>query len=91
MSTKKHSKVARKEVEEPSRIIPRERIRLKSAKQICNYISSCIRRAEQAGGGDADNVFYKRVMMASMLIKALEVSDIEERIKKLEEVMNGNG
>ncbi|MFH0990270.1 MAG: hypothetical protein V1799_09695 [bacterium] len=60
---------------------PRQRIRLKSARDVCRYISSCIRRAEQGGG---DNTFYKRVMMASMLIKALEVTELEERIEKLE-------
>ena len=64
----------------------RRRIRLKSARDVCRYISSCIRRAEHAGGGETDNVFYKRVMMASMLIKALEVSELEQRLERLEQI-----
>lgn len=62
---------------------PRLRVRLKTPKDVCRYISSCIKRAERGGG---DNTFYKRVMMASMLMKALEVSEIEERLKHLEEI-----
>lgn len=62
---------------------PRKRIRLKTAKDVVRYISSCIKRAEKGGG---DNTFYKRVCMASMLIKALEVSTLEERLSRLEEI-----
>jgi hypothetical protein len=45
-------------------------------------MARCIRRAE---GGGSDSANYKLVMMASMLLKALEVSSLEERLEKLED------
>jgi hypothetical protein len=63
---------------------PRKRLgKLKSASDVARYMAKCIRRTE--GGGD-ENVYYKRVMMASMLLKALEVSALEERVSRLESV-----
>jgi hypothetical protein len=58
------------------------RIRLKTAKDVARYMARCIRRAEQ--GGDCGDS-YKLVTMASMLLKAVEVASLEERIKDLEQ------
>jgi predicted GTPase len=56
--------------------------KLKTANDVAKYMASCIRRAE---GGGSDSANYKLVMMASMLLKALEVSSLEERLEKLED------
>jgi hypothetical protein len=37
------------------------------------------------GGEGEVNRFYKLVMMSSMMLKAFEVGDLEERIKALED------
>ena len=59
----------------------RTRIRLKSVQDVCKYNSSCIRRTEREGG---ETTYYKRVMMAAMLVKALETGELEKRIERLE-------
>jgi hypothetical protein len=56
--------------------------KLKTASDVAKYIARCIRKTE--GGGD-ENRQYKQVMMASLLLKALEASSLEVRISKLEE------
>jgi hypothetical protein len=58
--------------------------RLKNAQDVAKYMARCIRRSEK-GEGDAVNKYYKQVMMASMMLKAFEAGDIEQRIKALEE------
>jgi hypothetical protein len=55
--------------------------RLKTATDVAKFIARCIRKTE--GGGD-ENRKYKQVMMASMLLKAIELSDLEERVSSLE-------
>jgi hypothetical protein len=50
---------------------------------VAQYIARCIKRAEKGEGGE--NGHYKRVMMASMLLRAIESSDIENRIEALEQ------
>jgi hypothetical protein len=67
-----------------TRIKPRARVRLKNAKDAARYIASCIKRAERGGEG---NELYKRVCMASILIKALEVATLEERMAQIEQLL----
>jgi hypothetical protein len=68
----------------------RKRIgRLKTASDIARYMARCIRRVERGGEGGDSNENYKLVMMASVLVKTLEVSSLERRIQKLEEVIGG--
>jgi hypothetical protein len=63
----------------------RQRIgRLKTAQDVAKYMARCIRRGEK-GEGDAVNRYYKLTMMASMMLKAFEAGDMEQRIKTLEE------
>ena len=66
----------------------RTRIRLKSAQDVCKYISSCIRRTEREGG---ETTYYKRVMMAAMLVKALEIAELEKRVEELEKHLAEKG
>ena len=61
--------------------------RLKTSRDVALYIARCIKRADR-GEGD-ENGHYKRVMMASMLLKAIETSDIEARIEALELKLDG--
>ncbi len=82
------TKVTRKTTLLNTKCIPRKRIgRLKTSKDVAIYIARCIKKAEK-GEGDA-NGHYKRVMMASMLLKAIEASDMESRIEALEQQMLG--
>ncbi len=62
--------------------------KLKSAHDVAKYIARCIRQTE--GGGD-ENRQYKLVTMASMLLKAIEVSYLEDRISALESVLQKKG
>jgi hypothetical protein len=70
----------------------RERVGpLNSAASVSKFMAKCIRRAcwaGQGGGESSANQQYKLVMMSSMLIKALEVSEIEKRLTKIEEALN---
>lgn len=63
----------------------KRRIRLKNASDVARYMSRCIRSVEQVGGEAEANLSYKKVSMAVMLLKAIEVSSLEERIKDLEQ------
>ena len=64
----------------------RKRIgKLKTAHDVAKYMARCIRKAE--GGGDS-NRYYKQVMMASMLLKAIEASSLEDRLAKLESIVS---
>ena len=68
----------------------RQRIgRLRTAQDVSKYIARSIKKAERTGGDGEVNIRYKLVMMASILLKSLEVSDLEKRITKLEELQNG--
>lgn len=78
--TKKRSAKA----DSAAKIKPRTRVRLKNAKDAARYMASCIKRAERGGEG---NELYKRVCMASMLIKAFELADHEERMARIEELL----
>lgn len=60
---------------------------LKTAQDVARYMARCIRRAERGEG--EENRHYKLVMMATMLLKAVEASDLEERISKLEQHLKG--
>ena len=63
----------------------RKRIgKLQTAKDARRYIARCIRTAERENTSESVNTHYKLVMMASMLVKAIEMADLEERITKLE-------
>lgn len=59
--------------------------RLKSSDDVAKYIARCIKRAERGEG--EENRRYKLVMMASMLLKAIEAADIEKRVTRLEDVI----
>ena len=78
---RKAAKRMTKHKKKPGVAEQRMRIRLKSPKDVCRYIASCIRRSER--GGDETRL-YKHVMMASMLIKAIEVAGFDERLSALE-------
>ena len=62
--------------------------RLKSASDVRAFIARCIRESAREGG-TSSTVHYRNVMMATMLLKAIEVSAIEERINKLEQTIAG--
>jgi hypothetical protein len=68
----------------PVKVSPKRIGRLKSAQDVAKYIAKCIRRGE---GGIDQNFMYKQVMMASMLLRAIEISSLEQRIEKLEDKM----
>jgi hypothetical protein len=57
---------------------------LRNAKDVARYMSRSIKRAERREGGDDPNIYYKLVTMASMLLKAIEVSTFEDRIARIE-------
>ena len=61
---------------------------LKSARDVARYQAKCIKLASR-GGGVLVNDCYKLVMMSSMLVKTLEVSELEERITILERNIKG--
>ena len=61
----------------------------KSASDVAKYIARCIKRTER-GEGDG-NTNYKLVMMASMLLKAIEGAELEKRIEKLERALQQRG
>jgi hypothetical protein len=64
----------------------RKRIgRLKSPSDVAKYIARCIRMTEK-GEGDV-NTSYKLVMMASMMLKAFETSEFDDRLTRLENTM----
>jgi hypothetical protein len=59
---------------------------LKSPTDVAKYMARCIRITEK-GEGDV-NTSYKLVMMASMMLRAFEAGDLEERISRLEEKLH---
>lgn len=58
--------------------------KLKSAQDISRYIARVIRRVERGGEGADPNLNYKLVMMASLLLKAIESGALEKRVARLE-------
>jgi hypothetical protein len=73
---------------------PRIRVgRLKSAQDVAKYQARLIKRASRPGGGIgvAVNECYKLCVMASMLAKTLETSELEKRIGALEQSSNKKG
>ncbi len=64
----------------------RKRIgRLKTAADVRKYIAKVIKRCEREG---ESNENYKLVMMASMLLKAVESAELEKKIEELERRLN---
>lgn len=63
--------------------------RLKTPSDCRRYLARCIRKAEGTGG-DEVNRWYKLSMMGTMLLRASEASEIEERIEALEKTVAGN-
>lgn len=63
--------------------------RLKTAQDVAKYIARLIKRTERGEGAAEENRNYKLTMMASILLKAIEVSTLEKRIEKLEQKVNG--
>jgi hypothetical protein len=61
----------------------RPRVRLKSARDVARFQARCIRAALTGEGGTTK--WYNLVNMSSQLLKAIEVSSLEERISKLED------
>ena len=66
----------------------RVRIPLRSASDVARYMARCIREGHKAGGGDSVR-WYRQAMIASLLLKALESSQLEERIVVLEQRLLG--
>lgn len=61
----------------------RKRIgRLKTAQDVARFMAKCIKEA--ARGEGAGTKQYNMVNMASQLLKAIEVSELEGRISNLE-------
>jgi hypothetical protein len=66
--------------------LPMKRIRvgkLATTQEVAKFQARVIKKAVK-GDGEVINDSYKLVMMASMLAKTLEVSDLEKRIEALE-------
>lgn len=63
--------------------------RLKTSTDAAKFMARCIRGGVR-GEGDM-NTNYKLVMMASMLVKTLEVSSLEQRIEQLERTLKQKG
>jgi hypothetical protein len=62
---------------------PKVRVgKLKTVGDVAKYIARCIRRGE--GGVDGTRM-YRQVMMASILLRAIEISSLEERVEALED------
>lgn len=80
MTHKRHEKNAEQQ--------PRKRIgRLKTPQDVARFMAKCIKEAAR-GEGTATKQ-YNMVNMASQLLKAIEVAQLEERIEALERRMNG--
>ena len=60
--------------------------RLKTAQDVRRYLASLINRTE---AGEVDpNLAGKLCYMANSLVKIIEISDLEERVEKLEAAKN---
>ena len=57
--------------------------RLETAQDISRYIARCIKKAERGGEGDALR-WYGLTTMSAVLLKAIEASTFENRIRALE-------
>jgi hypothetical protein len=64
--------------------------RLKSSADVAAFIRRCIRESYREGGTTSGTA-YKNVMMCSMLLKAIEASDLEQRLAALEEAVGERG
>jgi hypothetical protein len=60
-----------------------ERCKLKTAKDVRTFQARIIRRGVKGEMNSAD--VYKYCLASSMLLKSIGVSDLEERIKNLED------
>jgi hypothetical protein len=72
--------------ESPLKTLPSKRIRVRklhNTQEVAKFQARIIKQAVK-GGGDVVNNNYKLCMMASMLAKTLETSDLERRIEALE-------
>lgn len=66
---------------------PRKRIgRLKTPQDVARFMARCIKEAARGEGTGTKQ--YNMVNMASQLLKALEVAELEKRIEKLERSLN---
>jgi hypothetical protein len=82
-----------KKIAEPE-AIPKKRIRspkLKTASDVRKYLARLIQRVEVSGGGSAVSDAYKKSMIASLLLKSIEVSDLQSRIDAIEESLFSKG
>jgi len=76
---KMNAKAQQKDTEQK----PRKRIgRLKSAEDVARFMAKCIKEAAR-GEGTATKQ-YNMVNMASQLLRAIEVSELEKRLAVLE-------
>jgi len=78
-----NKKTSKKAIE---KAVPSKRIRvgkLQNTQEVAKFQARVIKQAVK-GDGEVINDSYKLVMMASMLAKTLEVSDLEKRIEILE-------
>jgi hypothetical protein len=55
--------------------------RLKTAGDVSHFIALCVKRAAR---GEGENLNFKLVNMATQLLKAIEIAEIERRIEQLQ-------
>ena len=56
--------------------------KLDTAWDVAKYIQKCLRLSTKGEGEGTE--MYRRVMMASMLLKAIETASLERRLSELE-------
>lgn len=67
---------------------PKRRVRLPKLDEpwgVVKYIQKCMREA--AKGEGEGRAAYRKVMMASFLLKALETASLEQRLAELEKLV----
>jgi len=67
-----------------------KRVALKTAEDIRKFMARCVRLAFRGEGGAGEvNEYYKLVNMASQLLRAVEVADLDKRLETLEDQIGG--
>ena len=62
---------------------------LRNTQEVTKYMARLLKKAAKGAGGGEVNDAYKLAMIASMLIKSMEVSLLEARIDTLERERHG--
>lgn len=65
--------------------------RLKTPSDVARFMARCVRSATREGGSDAATVnhYYKLSLMSAMLLRAVEVADLEARLLRVEQSLKG--